>query len=112
LRRGEALPVPASRAAAQPSVSAHAPDHAKAFEEATFAAETDPAGVPALGYHWDFGDGTSESGRQVHHAYTMDGQFTVRLTIEGMDGIPAEKQMRVSVSGNLEIKPPSKYQGD
>jgi alpha-galactosidase len=98
-------------AAAAPSLTVHAPDQAKIFEEVKFSAEADPSGVPALGYHWDFGDGTSESGRQVHHAYTMAGQFTVKLTAEGMDGIPAEKQATVSVNGNLEIQPPKKYEG-
>lgn len=104
--------VDTSVARAAPSVTVHAPDHARIYEDIKFAAETDPAGVPALTYRWDFGDGTSENGRQVHHAYTMEGQFSVRLEVDGVDGIPAQKQAPISVSGNLEIQPPSRYKGD
>ena len=66
--------------------------------------------MPALSYRWDFGDGTSEQGRQVVHAYTMSGTYTVRLTVDGVDGVPAEKQMSILVNGTEEIGPPTRYQ--
>jgi alpha-galactosidase len=96
--------------AAAPSVTVNAPNNANADEDAKFSARVDPLGVPALGYHWDFGDGTSESGRQVSHAYTMPGRFTVRLVVEGVDGIPAVKPIAISVSGSLTLPPPRRYQ--
>jgi PKD repeat protein len=68
--------------------------------------------VPALSYRWDFGDGTSEQGRQVHHAYTKAGNYTIRLMAEGMDGIPAEKHATISVSGSRTIGPPTRYNPD
>lgn len=94
---------------AAPSITLHIPERAKADEDLQLSANADLAGVPALEYHWDFGDGTHANGRQVHHAYTMSGQFTVKLTVEGMDGIGAEKQTVVSVNGTLVLPPPAKY---
>jgi len=73
-----------------------------------FVGTVESSGVPALAYHWNFGDGTSDDGRQVRHAYTKAGNFTVRLKVDGVDGMPAEKSATVSVSGNIVIPPPSK----
>jgi hypothetical protein len=96
---------------AAPSVAVQAPDHAKVNEDIRFTANVDSLGVPALAYHWDFGDGTSERGRQLTHAYTIAGEYKVRLVVEGIDGIPAEKWTSVSVSGALALPAPSRYQG-
>jgi alpha-galactosidase len=96
-------------AAAAPSVSIEAPDHAKVDETIKLAATADPRGVPALTYRWDFGDGTSEQERQVVHAYTTAGNYTVHLTIDGVDGVPAEKQTAISINGSEKIGPPTRY---
>jgi alpha-galactosidase len=56
-------------------------------------------GVPALAYHWDFGDGTAASGPQVSHAYTRPAIFNGTLTVDGVDGIPAEESFTVDVQG-------------
>jgi len=97
-----------SVSAAGPSVTIAAPASGKIYEVLQFAASVEPRGVPALAYHWNFGDGTSEDGRQVRHAYTKAGNFTVRVKVEGVDGMPAEKSATVSVSGNIVIPAPSK----
>ena len=96
--------------AAAPSVSIDAPDHAKLDEKVTLASTADPNGVPALSYRWDFGDGTTEPGRKVVHCYTKSGSYTVRLTVDGVDGVAAEKQTSISVSGTEEIGPPTRYE--
>jgi alpha-galactosidase len=96
--------------AGPPSVTVNAPNNAKVDEDVKFSARVDPLGVPALAYRWDFGDGTSESGRQVSHAYTMPGQYSVRLVVEGVDGIPAAKPITIPVSGSLTLPPPRRYQ--
>jgi hypothetical protein len=98
--------------AAAPSVQLEVPDHAKVWEDLEIASKTDPSGVPALSYKWDFGDGTSEQGRVVRHTYTKAGTYTVRLVAEGIDGIPTEKQAAISVGGNISIPPPTRYNPD
>jgi probable HAF family extracellular repeat protein len=41
---------------------------------------------PDLSYVWDFGDGTSESGRSGWHIYADNGQYTVRFTVTDNTG--------------------------
>jgi len=101
--------IDSSVTAAAPSVNLQASDHAKVGEELQFMSVATPDGVPALSYRWDFGDGTTEEGRRVSHAYTMAGNYSVRLIVEGVDRISAEKQTSVSVSGAAVIPPPSRY---
>ena len=98
--------------AAAPSIQLEVPDHAKVWEDLKIASKADPSGVPAVSYKWDFGDGTSEQGRVVRHTYTKAGNYTVRLSAEGIDGIRAEKQGTISVSGNIKIPPPTRYNPD
>jgi PKD repeat protein len=95
--------------ASAPSIAIAAPDHAKVDETVKLVATADPNGVPALSYRWDFGDGTSENGRQVSHAYTKAGNYTAQLVAEGMDGLPARKTVPISVNGSLVIPPPAPY---
>jgi PKD repeat protein len=95
--------------AAAPSVSISAPDRGKVDENLNLTATADPSGVPALSYRWDFGDGTTEQGRRVVHCYTKAGNYTVRLAVGGIEGIAAEKQTAISVSGTEEIGPPTRY---
>jgi alpha-galactosidase len=100
--------VDTSVAAAGPSITLTAPVNGKIYEVLSFVGAAESGGVPALAYHWSFGDGTSEDGRQVHHAYTKAGNFTVRLKVDGIDGTPAEKSATVSVNGDIVIPPPTK----
>jgi len=94
---------------AAPAVSLHVPDHAKVGEELQFSSVAVPDGVPALSYRWDFGDGTTEDGRRVSHTYTMAGDFSVRLTVDGIDGVSAEKRDHVAVGDMAVIPPPQRY---
>jgi hypothetical protein len=86
---------------APPSVKAQVPSSANAGETIHLTAQTDDASVPALEYHWDFGDGTSASGPKVSHAYTRAAAFTVHLTVDGVDGVPAAQTFSVNVTGDL-----------
>jgi hypothetical protein len=98
--------------AVAPKIVPEIPERGKISEDLKFSTTVDPDGVPAVGYHWDFGDGTSQDGRQVSHAYTKAGDYTVRLVVDGIDGIPADKKASVSVSGMITIPPPSRYKPD
>jgi hypothetical protein len=83
-----------------PSVKAQVPSAANAGDTIHLAAQTE-GGVPALEYHWDFGDGTSASGPKVSHAYTWAAPFTIRLTVDGVDGVPTVQNFSVNVTGDL-----------
>lgn len=82
-----------------PSVSINAPKSVKAGTSIDFQAIPSENGVPALSFHWDFDDGTAASGVKVSHTYTTSADFNVKLTVEGVDGIPLEKSFTVSVQG-------------
>jgi len=99
--------IDSSVSASAPSVKAQVPSAANAGETIHLSAQTaqtaqaEDVGVPALEYHWDFGDGTSASGANVSHAYTRAAPFTVRLTVDGVDGIPAVQNFSVNATGDL-----------
>jgi alpha-galactosidase len=84
-----------------PTVSIDAPDDGEAGKSVQFSAEADSAGIPVLGYRWDFGDGTTAVGAKVAHSYTHAADFTVRLSASGLDGIAFEKSMPVKVTGKI-----------
>ena len=90
-----------SVSAAAPSVKTQVPSVAKAGDAIHLTAQTDDAGVPALEYHWDFGDGTSATGPKASHVYTRAAEFTVRLSVEGVDDVPAVQKFTVNVTGEL-----------
>jgi alpha-galactosidase len=88
-------------AAAAPTVTAHVPAAADAGQTIALSAQTEASGVPAVAYRWDFGDGTSADSPKVSHAYTRAGEFAIRLTVDGVDGVPAHKDFSVKVTGKL-----------
>jgi hypothetical protein len=96
--------VDSSIPAAPPAVTVHVPESAQPGNRVSFAAEADPAGVPVLRYHWEFGDGTSADAAALSHAYTHAGEFSVRLRAEGLDGIAFEKSASVKVEGKINTR--------
>jgi PKD repeat protein len=46
---------------------------------------TDPDGT-IVGYHWDFGDGTTASGPTARHTFTSPGRWIVSLTVTDDQG--------------------------
>lgn len=87
---------------AAPIITAQIPSQANADEIISFSARMQESGVPALSYHWDFGDGSSSDGPQAIHAYTRDGDFNVQLTAEGLDGLTAHQTFTIEVTGRQE----------
>jgi hypothetical protein len=92
-------------AEAVPTVTAQVPSQSKTGETIALLAQSDPGGVPALSYHWDFGDGTVAEGPQVSHCYTRAADFTVRLTVDGPDDVPYEQRFSIGVTGELKPTP-------
>ena len=88
-------------AKAAPKVTVRVPSRAKVGELIALSAQADPDGVPALHYHWDFGDGTISEGPSVSHCYTRATDFTVRLTVEGPDDVPYEQSFSIAATGEL-----------
>jgi alpha-galactosidase len=96
--------VDASIPASAPTVTVQAPERIDTAKPAQFSAQSAADGVPALSYHWDFGDGTSVDGASVTHAFTHTGSFTVHLKAEGIEGVPFEKSFPVSVAGKIDTR--------
>jgi alpha-galactosidase len=92
-------------AKAAPTVTARVPSESKVGETITFTAQADTDGVPAVGYQWDFGDGTVSDGPKVSHCYTRGADFTVRLKVDGADDVPHEQSFSIKVSGELKPTP-------
>jgi PKD repeat protein len=59
---------------------------------------------PVLTSHWDFGDGTSLDGIEVHHAYTHSGEYPVTVTVTGLDSVTNHKTLTVTISGNISTR--------
>ena len=94
---------------AAPSIAIQVPSQAKTGEEIEFSSTVSKDGVPALAYHWDFGDGVVADGAILSHAYTAAGNYTVRFTAEGLDGEPAQKTVSIAVSGSVNLPAPRRY---
>jgi alpha-galactosidase len=94
---------------AAPSIAFQVPSQTKVGEEVRFSSVVSKDGVPALAYHWDFGDGVVADGPILTHAYTTAGNYTVRFRAEGLDGKSAEKTFSVAVSGSGNLPSPQRY---
>jgi hypothetical protein len=88
-----------------PGVTAKVPSVANAGATISFSAQSEATGVPAVEYRWEFGDGTSANGPRVSHAYTRAGDFTIHLTVDGVDGVPTVQSFSIKVTGNLRALP-------
>lgn len=97
--------------ASAPLLKVQAAERIETGKSAAFVAQKAADGVPALSYHWNFGDGTGATGASVTHAYTHAGSFTVHLTAAGIEGVPLEKSFQVSVAGKIDTSfRPGTYQ--
>jgi len=80
-----------------------------------FAAHTS-GGAAVTSYHWDFGDGVTQEGSEVSHAYTESGEYSVHVTASGLSGLGAEEHFQLRVSGHMPttFDPPriKRYQPD
>jgi PKD repeat protein len=49
-------------------------------------------------YTWDFGDGSSATGQQVQHEYTVAGSYTTTLTITGDNNVKTTQTAQITVT--------------
>ena len=84
-----------------PAFEVHSAATGKAGETLTFSANGSGTEAPVMIYHWDFGDGTTLDGMNVHHAYTQSGEYNVHVTATGLGATTNSKTLTVSVSGNI-----------
>lgn len=107
--------VDSSVPASAPAISAQVASSARAGAPVRFSAEATPGGTPAISCRWNFGDGTTASGPDVTHTYTMAGNFNVRLTVAGVEGQNAQKDFTVTVTGfpstRFDLKNSRRYTG-
>ena len=94
---------------APPSITFQVPSEARIGEEIELSSVASSDGVPALAYHWDFGDGVTADGAILTHAYSAAGNYAVRFTAEGLDGVSAEKRFSIAVSGAVLLSSPRRY---
>ncbi len=89
-----------------PKLLGHAsiPKSANANQELTFSASAVDADGDELTYSWNFGDGTTVSGKEAKHAYTADGQYTVTLTVS--DNLGGKASVKEDVNVGTVIAPP------
>jgi alpha-galactosidase len=97
-----------SIAAQAPSVTAQVPATGKVGEDLGFRAIASERPVPALAYHWDFGDGVIADGATLTHTYTREGSYTVHLRVEGADGLSFEEDCSVTVKGSTPLPKPKR----
>ena len=61
---------------------------------------TSPANNPIASYLWDFGDGTTGTGRATSHAYSRGGTYVVTLTISDSVGRAAQATRSIIVAAS------------
>jgi alpha-galactosidase len=94
--------VDSSTPAAPLKVKVRAPEKVEAGVSLQFQAEA--ADEPILHYSWDFGDGISLNGHDVHHAYTHEGEYHVTMTATGLNGVKTDQSLSVTVTGAVATK--------
>lgn len=70
------------------------------LEPVNFSADASTVGVAGrtiTSYDWQFGDGTTGSGRNVQHAYSVVGTYNVTLTVTDSAGLRATTSESITV---------------
>jgi alpha-galactosidase len=87
-----------------PSVRAKHPSSAYAGDTVELAAHLTSPNIAAVSYRWDFGDGVTQQGAQVSHAYTRAGNYKIKLTAIGLDGLKGEDTFPFCVTGSISTR--------
>ncbi len=94
--------------AVAPGVTTDHPSEGNAGATLKFAAHS-RGNAAVISYHWDFGDGVTQEGSEVNHAYTEPGEFDVHLVATGLSGLSTEDRFQLRISGHMPttFDPPS-----
>jgi alpha-galactosidase len=84
--------------------------HFKQTHEATgktgssirFTANPNDSNDAIVGYHWDFGDGIKAEGASVTHAYTTPGEYTIKVSADGVEGASRSDRSIINISGGIQ----------
>ncbi|MFD0151833.1 S8 family serine peptidase [Streptomyces sp. NPDC055721] len=78
----------------------------------TCAFDASASSGSSLTYAWDFGDGTTGTGRAPSHTYAAYGQYTVKLTVTDSSGRTGSNHTTVRVTDPAQNdKPDADFQG-
>ena len=61
--------------------------------------------LPNRSFRWDFGDGTSGTGRVIQHAYPEVGRYNATLTVNGEGGSTDQMTIPITVEGSTFVGP-------
>lgn len=74
---------------------------------ANFVASTSYTGSSTLNYSWDYGDGSTGTGKTSSHTYTKNGVYSIVLTVNDNNGVKATfEQLKVTISNISDIEDP------
>jgi alpha-galactosidase len=85
--------------AGAPAIQLRVPATATGGESVAFAASSANSAVPAISYHWIFGDGTAARGKTVTHTYTHAGSYSGRVVARGVEGLSTSRNFSITVTG-------------
>ncbi len=98
LQAGEAVVTITVTGQSSPTVFSASPAFGAAPLQVTFEAGSwSGPGPTVAGYTWEFGDGTSGTGRTVSHTYAEPGVYTVRLVATTAEGLAGSSSRAVQV---------------
>jgi len=88
-----------------PILDIKAPNNGSANQTIVFDASgsIDPDGV-IISYVWDFGDGTTGTGKTVDHSYAKPGMYLVTLTVTDNTGKTFTKTFHVTINAYTEAR--------
>lgn len=88
-----------------PVIDIIAPDNGSANQTIVFDASVNiGSGEAIISYTWDFGDGTTETGKNPSHTYTKPGVYSVTLTVTDNTGQTYIKTFVIAIEAGAEIQ--------
>jgi hypothetical protein len=86
--------------AVAPSITTEHPAEGNVGAPLNFTARSTGTNT-ALSYTWDFGDGVTQEGISVSHAYTQPGEYNIHLTATGLGGLTVADRFQLNIAGHM-----------